>query len=145
MSTHGTERQYGTAQAAMLAALTAAFVLGPLFWFVGVLHFGFVSGPDPTPRLMISYLAWTSFAGIVVLASFLHLFVGRGRRRTLGYGRACLVAAAALLPLQAATSVVTLTQWGGDELVVIVALIAFVTALIVLTERLSETVPETMA
>jgi len=124
---------------AFLAALTAAVVLVPTFWFAGILHFGFVTGPDPTTGKMISYILWTSVPGILLFASFLHLYVGKGTGRVLGYGRACLVAAAALAPIQAATWLVTLTQWGGDELVVIGALSLALTALVLLTEWLSET------
>jgi len=128
-----------THKAALVAALTAAVVLAPTFWFIGVLHFGFVTAPDPTSGQMIRYIFWTSLPGVLVFASLLHRYVGKGTSRMIGYGRACLVAAAALAPIQAATWIVTLTQWGGDDLVVVGALSLGLAAVIFLTESLSET------
>src|SRR5687768_557703 len=89
-----------TARAAFLAALVAAAVLAPVFWIIGVLHFGAITGPDPTTRLMISNVIWTSLAGIPVLAYILRRYVRERALRTVGYGRACVIAAAALLPIQ---------------------------------------------
>jgi hypothetical protein len=33
---------------ALVAAFAAAVILTPIFWFIGVLHFGAITGPDPT-------------------------------------------------------------------------------------------------
>lgn len=76
---------------------------------------------------------------ILVFAFLLRRYVSKRTARTIGYRRACVVAAAALTPIQAATWIVTLTQrGGGDDLVVIGALGLAMAAVIVLTEALSE-------
>ena len=128
-----------TAKAAFLAALMAAVVLAPIFWFIGVLHFGFVTGPGPRTGHMVSYVLWTSLPGVVLFAYILRRYVRMHASRSLGYGRACVVAASAIAPIQAATWRVTLTQRGDDELVVVGALTLALTAVVLLTEGLSET------
>jgi hypothetical protein len=119
---------------ALFAAFVAAVVLTPIFWIVGVLHFGAITGPDPTIGRMVSYVLWTSSIGVLIGASFLNL----GVSRSLGFGRACLVAAAALAPIQAASWIVTLYQWDNDEVVVISALILALAAVVLLTKRLGD-------
>jgi peptidoglycan/LPS O-acetylase OafA/YrhL len=138
MEERGTPRSQRSAKAALLATLTAALVLTPIFWFIGVLHFGFITGPDPRVDRMVSYFAWTSLSGVLLFAYILRRYVHKLSWRELRYGRACAVAAVALAPLQAATWQVTLTQWGHDELVVLSALMLALTAAVFLTERLSE-------
>jgi hypothetical protein len=128
-----------TQRAALLAALIAALVLAPIFWFIGILHFGFVTAPEPTVAQMVRYIVWTSVPGVLLFASLLHRYVGKRTSRTIGYRRACLVATAALTPIQAATWIVTLTQWGADDLVAIGAFGLALAAVIFLTESLSET------
>jgi hypothetical protein len=125
---------------ALFAALLAAVVLAPAFWFIGVLHFGAITGPDPTASRMFSYTIWTSALGVLVFAFLLHRYVRAPRK--LRFGRACLVAAAALAPVQAATSAVTLAQWGGDELVAVCALVLALLAVVFLTRSLSEPMAE---
>jgi hypothetical protein len=130
-----------TQKAALLAALSAAIALAPTFWFIGVLHFGFVTAPDPTTGQMVRYIVWTSVPGVLLFAFLLHRSVSKRTSRLIGYVRACVVAAAALAPIQAATWIVTLTQWGGDDVVVIGALSLALAAVIFLTESLSEAKP----
>ena len=129
---------FETQRAALLAALIAAIVCVPTFWVIGVLHFGFVTAPDPTTRQMVGYIVWTSVPGVLLIAFLLRRYVSKRTSQTIGYGRAFVVGAAALAPIQAATWIVTLTQWGGDELVVIGALSVAIAAVIFLTESLSE-------
>jgi hypothetical protein len=126
------------ATAALLATVAAALVLTPIFWFIGLLHFGFISGPDPTADMMASYVVWTSAPGVLLFAYILRRYVRTVTSKKLGYARACVVAAAALAPVQAAIWNVTLNQRGDDALVVIGALTLALTATVVLTMRLSE-------
>jgi hypothetical protein len=128
-----------TASAALLAAVTAAAVLIPTFWLIGVIHFGFVTAPDPTTPRLVSYMVWTTAPGILVLAYILQRYIRKRTSRELGDGRALITAAVVLAPVQAATWWVTLYQYGSDELVVIGALLVALTAEVVLAELLSIT------
>jgi hypothetical protein len=127
-----------TAKAALVAALAAAVVLAPVFWFIGVLHFGFITGPDPTTDRIVGYVVWTSLPGVLLFAYLLRRSVRKRASRKLGYAGACVVAAVALAPIQAATWRVTLTQRGDDTPVVIGALALSLAAVVFLTERLSD-------
>lgn len=145
MEERRTPLRTGTAKAAFLASLEAALLLVPTFWFIGVLHFGAITGPDPTTEQMVSYVAWTSTPGVLLFAYILRRYVRKLTARKLAYGRACVIAAAALAPIQAATWRVTLAQRGDDELVVLAGLALALTAVVVLTEWLSEATPEETA
>jgi hypothetical protein len=124
----------------LLAALAASVVLAPIFWFVGVLHFGIITAPEPTTGQMVSYILWTSAIGVLLLAPLLHLSVRAPC--ALGYARAAIVAIAALAPIQAATWIITLYQWGDDEMVAIGTLVTGFTAVHYLTRRLSKPIAE---
>jgi hypothetical protein len=141
MEERRTPLRTGTAKAAFLAALSAALLLVPTFWFIGVLHFGLITGIDPTTGRIVSYIVWTSILGVLLFAYILRRYVRRLGSRHLGFGRACVVAAVALAPMQAATWHVTRNQRWDDELVVLAALALALTAVVVLTEWLSETTP----
>jgi hypothetical protein len=112
MEERRTPLRTGTAKAAFLAALSAALLLVPTFWFIGVLHFGLITGIDPTTGRIVSYIVWTSILGVLLFAYILRRYVRRLGSRHLGFGRSCVVAAVALAPMQAATWHVTATSGG---------------------------------
>jgi hypothetical protein len=113
-------------------------VLTPVFWVIGIAHFGVIIGRDPTRALMLDYVLWTSVVGIPVFGFLLFTMVRRGSARLLGLHRACAVAAVALAPVQAATYWVTLYQRGNDELVVLAAFAVALLLLVLLTNLLVE-------
>ncbi|HVM18113.1 MAG TPA: hypothetical protein VM290_11080 [Gaiellaceae bacterium] len=125
------------ARAAIHAAGKGALVLAPLFWLVGVFHFGFVTGPAATPARMASYVVATAAIAVPVLARFLRTALRERAGRDLGRVRAGAVAVAALAPVEAAIVRVTLFQHGDDTLVAVGAVAASLAAWVLLTEALT--------
>ncbi len=123
---------------AVLAAIAIASpVLLLLLWLIGIGFVGIVTGPELTAvrwgrYVVVSLALGSSIAGIV-----LSLAIKAMTRRRLPLGRAVVTAFAALVPVYAAISIITLTQAGNDEIVFMCALMLSVGVAVVCAQALS--------
>ena len=97
--------------AVLIAALASSAFIVPWWFFVGMGHFGFVSGPNPTIGLWVSYMLWSLGPTALGFAAVLRHNVSKRTRRRLTLRRAVVVAVVSLVPIQAAMGMITLYQW----------------------------------
>ena len=123
--------------AAFAAAAVGSAVVVPFSWLVGVMHFGFISGPEPTLRLWLSYALFSLPPAIALVGWLLRHFLATRSRRSISLARACAVAAVALAPAHAGEAIITLGEYGYDFAVFVVGLTVSLVTLTLLSARLS--------
>ncbi|MCW2972240.1 MAG: hypothetical protein JWN72_513 [Thermoleophilia bacterium] len=122
----------------LLVALLVAPLLVPFWFLVGVLHFGFVSGPDPTVGRWASYTASSLVPAAIVFAWLLRRRVNRATDRRLGLWQAFVVALFSLAFVNGAMGLITVGQYGHDGTVFTVGLLCASAAAVGLTLLLSQ-------
>ncbi len=123
---------------AVLAAIAiAAPVLLLLLWLIGVGFVGIVTGPELTAVRWASYVVVSLALGSSIAGIVLSLAIQAMTRSRLSLGRAVVTAFAALVPVYAAITTITLTQAGNDEVVFMCALMLSVGVAVVCAQALS--------
>ena len=123
---------------AVLAAIAIASpVLLLLLWLIGIGFIGIVTGPELTAARWGSYVVVSLALGSSIAGIVLSLAIRRMTRRRLPLARAVVTALAALVPVYAAISMITLTQAGNDEIVFMCALVLSVGVAVVCAQRFS--------
>jgi len=129
-------------KAGVAATLLSLPVIVPWWWLVGVAHFGFVTGPEPSLRRAASMAAWTLVPGALLLGTLLRVRLREDCGRVLHSWPAVIGAFVGLLPVQVSVGVITLYQYGNDSRVFLLGcgcgLIAIVTTLSIFARRAPE-------
>ena len=130
----------GEGKAVTRQVIVSALILTPFlvpFWYiVGVFHFGFVSGPDPSLPLWIRYMVFSLPPAALLFAIILRSQVAH-TGRSIGFPQAFLTAVVSLGFIQASEGIITLYQFGGDEIVFLGGLTLSFCSAILLTKNLS--------
>jgi Kef-type K+ transport system membrane component KefB len=123
-----------------VALAQSALFIVPWWFVVGIIHFGFVTGPRPTFEGWLSEMAWSVPPAVLVLAVLLRKRLSRTMAGTLTVSAAILAALAAVVPIQIAMAIITLTQWAEgtyDSVIFLAASVIAFGAAVLLTSGLT--------
>lgn len=121
----------------IISALIFTPLAIPLLFIVGVLHFGFVSGPDPRNlALWVSYILLSSSPAALIFAKILKKRVDQSGR-FIRYRHALIVALVSLSFIQSSIVIITVYNFGEDTFTFLSGLALALFSSIILTDILS--------